>query len=125
MHDADFEMKFYEGLLQKKPDFVEALVELGELYTKKGMYEEGLAVDERLAKLKPADPIVFYNLACSYSLVKNTEEALKTIKRAIDCGYNDFSFLSKDDDLTNLRSDEKFKKYFSKLLNKKITANPT
>ena len=37
--DLDFEIKFCEGLIAKKPDFVEALVLLGDLYTKKGMYK--------------------------------------------------------------------------------------
>jgi tetratricopeptide (TPR) repeat protein len=123
MHDMDFEMKFYEGLVAKMPDFVPALEQLGELYTKKGMYKEGLAIDERLSKLKPEDPFVLYNLACSYSLLENTDEALKIIKRAIDCGYDDFAFMSKDDDLAHLRSDDRFKKYLSRLLNKKTTAN--
>ena len=37
--DTDFEIRFYESLLEKKPDFIEALAALGDLYTHKGFYE--------------------------------------------------------------------------------------
>lgn len=113
--DLNFEIKFYEGLLQKKPDFIEALTLLGDLYTRQGMYQEGLKIDERLAQLLPDDPTVFYNLACSYSLLQEIDKALRSIKRAINCGYYEFDFLERDADLENLRNDPRFKRYFSRL----------
>ena len=109
--DVDFEIRFMESLLKKKPDFVEALVVLADLYTKKGFYKEGLVADERLARLKPHDPIVFYNLACSYSLVGDIEKSFKAIKRAVECGYTDFHHLEADGDLSNLRQDKRFQEY--------------
>ncbi len=118
--DMDFEIRFYESLLQKKPDFAQALAALGDLYTRKGLFEKGLTVDEQLAQLKPLDPIVLYNLACSYSLVNKLDKALKVIKRAVDCGYDDLDHLSKDPDLMNLRQDNRFKKYLLKINNKEL-----
>ena len=116
--DLDFEIKFYEGLLEKKPDFVEALALLGDLYTRRGMYERGLKIDEQLALLRPSDAIVFYNLACSYSLLKEIDKSLRSIKRAINCGYSDFEHLDHDSDLDNLRADERFKKFLSRVKNR-------
>lgn len=116
--DINFEIKFYEGILKEQPDFIEALMALGDLYTKKGMIKEGLEIDLRLLSLKPNDPIVLYNLACSYSLGGNIEEALKTIQAAIDNGYDDLEYLLGDEDLENLRSDPRFKEYIE-VLNKK------
>ncbi len=116
--EIDFEIKFYEGLLEKKPDFVEALALLGDLYTRRGMYERGLKIDEQLAVLRPSDAIVFYNLACSYSLLKEIDKSLRSIKRAINCGYSDFEHLDKDSDLDNLRADERFKKFLSRVKNR-------
>ena len=109
--DIDFEIQFMESLLKKKPDFVEALIVLADLYTKKGFYKEGLAADEKLARLKPRDPIVFYNLACSYSLVGDVEKSFRAIKRAVEFGYADFHHLEADGDLTNLRQDSRFQEY--------------
>ena len=113
----DFEIKFYEGLLAKNQDFLQALMALGDLYTKRGLYEKGLEVDRRLAKMKPEDPYVLYNLACSYSLVNNIDRSFQVMKLAIDCGYDDFSYLEQDQDLESLRKDERFINFLSQRKN--------
>ena len=113
--DIDFEIRFIEGVLKENPNFVEGLTILGDLYTKKGLYEKGLEVDEKLARLCPDDSLVHYNLACSYSLVQNIEKSLETIKRAVALGYSDFDYLKADHDLVNLRQDSRFQEFFLKL----------
>lgn len=111
----DFEIEFYEGILRRRPLFVQALIAIGDAYTKKGLYEKGLKVDETLAYLKPNDATVLYNLSCSYSLLNQIDDAFKTIKRAIQSGYDDYIHLEIDSDLTNLRKDLRFKRYFSRI----------
>ena len=54
--DLEFQMVFYEGILRQRPDFVDVLIALGEIYTKKGFYEKGLKVDKKLSKLRPQSP---------------------------------------------------------------------
>ncbi len=112
--DCDFEIRFFESIVKEKPNFIEALAALGDLYTKKGYCKEGLKVDLRLSTLRPDDPIILYNLACSYSLLEDIDRALEVIKQAIACGYDDFNHLAKDDDLKNLREDKRFKKLILK-----------
>jgi tetratricopeptide (TPR) repeat protein len=107
--DLDFEISFYERLLQKRPDFINALIALGDAYTKSGRYEDGLKVDKRLARLKPDDPVVHYNLACSYSLLKMAGPAFLALKKAIRLGYRDFAFMEKDPDLEYIRKDPRYK----------------
>ncbi len=107
--DLDFEISFYERLLKKRPDFINALVALGDAYTKSGRYEDGLKVDKRLVRLKPDDPLVHYNLACSYSLLKMAESALSALKKAIRLGYRDFAFMERDPDLEHIRKDPRYK----------------
>ena len=115
MKRKDFEIKFYENILKERPDFVNVLILLGDVYTKKGFYREGLAVDKRLAKLKPDDPLIHYNLACSLSLSGRPKEALEELKKAILFGYDDFSYINKDYDLKNLRELPEFKMFCAKL----------
>src|SRR5512145_2119003 len=62
-----FELDFYEGILLRDPCNEDALMALGHMYTRCGDYEKGLAIDRRLARLRPEDPTVYYNLACSHS----------------------------------------------------------
>jgi len=110
-----FEIKFYEDLLKQHPDFINVLISLGDVYTRKGFYEEGLAVDKKLIQLLPNDPIMHYNLACSLSLTSHSDEALAKLKKAVLFGYDEFSFMSKDPDLENVRKLSEYKIFFSKL----------
>ena len=112
--DLDFQIGFYEGLLQKKPDFAQALVVLGEIYTRKGFIEKGLEADRKLVGLRPDDPVAHYNLACDYSLLKMPEQSLQALQASLHLGYRDFSWLEKDEDLNFVRQDERFHKLVSR-----------
>lgn len=111
----DYEIRFYEGLVAKRPNFFQALATLGDAYTNKGFYDEGLDVDRKLAVLRPSDEIVRYNLACSLSLTGKLDEALSEIKKAVLLGYDDFEYLFKDEDLKTLRQLPEFKIFLQKL----------
>ena len=73
--DLDTKIQFMEGVLRRDPEYVDALQLLGDHYTQRGRFVDGLQVDEQLARLMPENPIVFYNLACSYSLTDRFERA--------------------------------------------------
>lgn len=117
-----FEIQFFEGLLRKKPDYVEAIALLADLYTKVGRYSDGLSLDERLYKVDPENPIILYNLACSYALLDKIDLAFRSIKKAIKCGYDDFEYLENDRDLETLRKDRRFQKYYS-TIDKDVSLN--
>lgn len=112
--DLDFEITFYERFLQERPDNIEALIALADAYTKRGRHREGLKIDQRLKQLKPNDPVVHYNLACSYSLLGNALSCLRALKKSLELGYRDFSFMEKDPDLAFVRNDPRFKELLSK-----------
>lgn len=108
----DFEISFYEGIVKRSPHYIEALIPLAEAYTKQGLYDKGLEIDQRLSKLCHNDPIIFYNLACSLNLVGQEREALKNLKKAIALGYDDFGHMKKDQDLKSLWRNPAFLKLF-------------
>ena len=87
---------------------MDALQILGDHYTQRGRIIEGLKVDERLARLEPKNPLVFYNLACSYSLSGEVEHAASALEKALELGYRDFDWLAKDPDLKTLRTHASF-----------------
>ncbi len=101
--DLDVKIEFIEGLVRREPDYVDALQLLGDHYTQRGRYVEGLQVDERLARLRPDDALVFYNLACSYSLTDQFDRATLALERAFSLGYRDFNWIARDPDLQKLR----------------------
>src|SRR5262245_57441850 len=101
--DLDIQIGFIEGVVRRDPSYVDALQLLGDHYTQRGRYNEGLEVDERLAHLEPKNALVFYNLACSYSLTDQFDRAAAALKRALELGYRDFDWLARDPDLRKLR----------------------
>ena len=105
----DFEITFYEKLLHAYPDFVDALIPLGETYTRRGLHEQGLAVDLRLIRLRANDPLMWYNLACSYSLLKRADDAVDALRRTFECGYTDIPYMQKDPDLSHVRQSPKYR----------------
>lgn len=110
----DFEITFYEGVVKKAPNYVGALTSLAEAYTRRGFYEEGLEIDRRLSSLCQDDPVVHYNLACSFALVGQTKEALLSLRRAIALGYRHFEYLLKDPDLRSLHGQPEFQRLLQK-----------
>jgi hypothetical protein len=110
LRDLDLEIGFMEGLVKRDPLYVEALLILGDDYTRRGRHQEGLGIDLRLRALRPGDCMVHYNLACSYSLTDQCDLAAEALNRAINLGYEDFDFMAKDPDLKNLREHASYKK---------------
>ena len=106
--DLEFEIQFFEGVVQRDNNYIEALQILGDAYTKTGRWREGLKVDKRLARLCPNNPLVFYNLACSYSMMSRLDEAFAALRKAVKLGYDDAKWLSSDPDLENLRNDSRY-----------------
>ena len=113
--DDEFTIWFLEGVLEKYPTYVECLMYLGNSYTATGMYEKGLKVDLKLSRLRPKDPLVHYNLACSFSLLGRLNESLESLEKAVDLGYDDLMYLVNDSDLDSLRDDENYKVLINKL----------
>lgn len=113
--DLDVRIEFIEGIVRRDPAYVDALQLLGDHYTQRGRYVEGLHVDERLARLEPESPLVFYNLACSYSLTDQFDRAAEALEKALSLGYRDFHWLAKDPDLRKLRKNPVFQRIEDKI----------
>jgi hypothetical protein len=99
----EFLADFLALALGRDPGRLEALAELAQVLTRLGRLREGLRADLALARACPLDPTVFYNLACSLSLLGRPRAALSALERAIENGYDDLEHLLADRDLEALR----------------------
>jgi tetratricopeptide (TPR) repeat protein len=108
-NQLDFELEFFQGVLNRCPDYVDALRIMGNLLTLKGRLAEGMQVDQRLIQLRPNEALAHYNLACKYALLKRPELSLKTLRRAVELGYRDFRYMREDRDLDSIRQDPRFR----------------
>ncbi|MDE0769259.1 MAG: hypothetical protein OSB19_12815 [Opitutaceae bacterium] len=105
-----FDINFFENALKRDPKNPEILELLGSLYSKYDMAQQTLRIDRRLTRISPKDPRIHYNLACSLSLLGRKREAVATLSRAIDLGYNDMAWLLQDPDLLPIKSHPGFQK---------------
>ncbi|MBI4621844.1 MAG: hypothetical protein HY736_01325 [Verrucomicrobia bacterium] len=102
-HDPEFDIRFFESVLRRSPNYTNAVEILGGLYTRQGRIADGLRMDRRLVRLQPANATARYNLACSLALRKRKSDALRELRQAIVLGYRDFDWLQQDPDLEALK----------------------
>ena len=74
-HDPEFDIRFFESVLRRSPNYTTAVEILGGLYTRQGRIADGLRMDRRLVRLQPANATARYNLACSLALRKRKSDA--------------------------------------------------
>lgn len=118
--DLDVEIGFIEGILRRDPAYVEALQIVGDAYTRRGRYADGLKVDKQLARLCPDNSLVHYNLACSYSLLEECDESAVSLERSLTLGYRDFKWIAIDPDLRNLRRHSLYRQIRAKVRTLKL-----
>jgi tetratricopeptide (TPR) repeat protein len=121
VRELDIKISFLEGIVRRDPQYVEALQILGDHYTQRGRYDHSLEVDQRLSQLEPRNPLVYYNLACSYALNSELDCAAAALERALALGYRDFKWLARDPDLRRLRKHPIFRTIEDKIRKMKIT----
>jgi len=113
--DTDFEIQFCKEILRANAHHFEALVLLGDAYTRNGEYQKGLEMDLRLSRLRPENKHVRYNLACSYALTGQNDKAILNLNKAVELGYRDVEQLREDKDLEPIKSDPRFQSLIKKL----------
>ena len=120
VRELDVKIAFMEGIVKRDPRYVEALQILGDHYTQRGQFDDSLQVDKRLSRLEPRNPLVFYNLACSYSLNSEFDLAAGALEKAISLGYTDFKWLARDPDLRQLRKHPLYRSIEDKIRKMKV-----
>jgi hypothetical protein len=54
--------------------------------------------------------MVYYNLACSYSLTDRIDESITALVKAVHLGYDDSRWMDTDPDLNNVRTDPRYQR---------------
>ena len=113
--DIDFDIRFFESVLRRIPNYVDVVEILGGLYTRQGRIADGLRMDRRLIRLQPANATAHYNLACSLALSKRKGDALGALRQAIQLGSTDFDWMLQDPDLNLLTHHPEFQQMLRQL----------
>ena len=84
LSQVDFELDFFGRILERHPDFLEALRCHASNLAAKKRFGESLQIERRIIQLRPADALAHYNLACSYALLRQPDLALSTLRKALE-----------------------------------------
>ncbi len=77
--DAEKARRGFEAVLQRFPDFEEALVGLGGVLVENNAPREAIGPLERATKLRPEDEVAWYRLALAERATGNREEQMKAM----------------------------------------------
>ncbi|MBM3846770.1 MAG: tetratricopeptide repeat protein [Verrucomicrobia bacterium] len=108
IRDLDIEIRFLEGIVERDPRYADALRILSDDYLLRGHFDLGLGLDEQLVELDPENPESYFNLACSYALNGQYRGAADALSLAIDRGYSDWKWITREASFESFRSTPEF-----------------
>jgi tetratricopeptide (TPR) repeat protein len=111
-----FELGIYELGRSLYPRNARVLDGLVTTYAAVGRHEDSLQTVGRLIELEPQNPRHHYNRACNLCRLGLAEDALRALLQAIEMGFDDFEFLTKDADLALLHEFPKFHEFRKRAL---------
>ena len=96
----------YLRALEVKPDHAPAMGNAASAYSMQGAYDKALDLLSRLREIRPDDPEVEYNMACLHARQGRVDEAVRSLRAAVEKGFDDTELLRTDPDLEGLRETE-------------------
>lgn len=101
--------KNYKEVLELDGENFEAHGQLGAIYVGLGDFEKSKFYSQRAINLRPDHPNPYYNMACAYARLGETEAAISLLRQAVAKGFKDFEWMKKDPDLESIHHDRRFK----------------
>jgi len=81
----------------------------------RGNYRQAISNLEIMARIRPENPQVHFQLARSFALAGDRKGALRSLEKAIEKGFADLSALQGSPDFESLKQDPQFQKLLQKL----------
>ncbi|MGC1684610.1 MAG: tetratricopeptide repeat protein [Candidatus Acidiferrales bacterium] len=92
------------------PEDVRARIVLAGRYAQTGRSKAASQQLETAVAMRPNDSSTLYNAACTYGVLEMKRESLAMLRRAVESGYTDVAWVSRDTDLSCLHDDPEFQK---------------
>ncbi|MEO7367718.1 MAG: protein kinase [Gemmatimonadaceae bacterium] len=101
-------LSLMEGSLELNPDDARAANLAAGVFASLGEAEPALKYAERSLAIDPEDPMLLYNVACTYSSLGRIDQAISCLERAVEKGFGHREWIDNDPDLKPLRSSPKY-----------------
>ena len=101
-------LKLMEARLELNPDDARAANLAAAFLARLGDLSKAVEYADRSLAIDPEDPMLLYNVACTYVALKRTDDALNCLERAVDKGFGHKEWIDHDPDLDPLRDMMRF-----------------
>jgi non-specific serine/threonine protein kinase len=105
-------IQIMENQIARVPEDARARSLLSNYYSQIGRREDAIREMQFAVALRPTDPTMHYNTACTYCALGMKAEAIESLKQAWKFGYRDSVWVRRDPDLTSLHGDPDFEKLY-------------
>jgi serine/threonine protein kinase/Flp pilus assembly protein TadD len=95
--------------LELNPEDTRALILAATVNANLGRSERAVEFAERAIAVDRDDPMLLYNVACTFSVLGKTEEALEALEHAVEKGWGDRAWIEHDSDLDSIRESPRYK----------------
>ena len=104
-------IKTYETFLRDNPSNGRGWFNLGYALHFSSEHARAVQAFEQAIRFGYRRPTSLYNVACAYSMMGNRDAAFEWLDKAVDAGFDVEGYILADEDLNNLRSDPRFKRF--------------
>ena len=104
----------FEAHLREVPEDARARGLLASYYAEIGRSEDARREATMAMTLRPNEPLILYNAACTFCLMDLKAEAMDAIGKAWRAGWRDADWAWRDPDLAILHEETEFKRLFPK-----------
>jgi tetratricopeptide (TPR) repeat protein len=101
----------YESFLKNEPNSGRGWFNLGYALHFSREHTRAISAFEHAISLGYHKPVATYNIACGYAMLNQKDAAFDWLDRAFKAGFDANGLLHGDDDLDNLRSDPRFRRF--------------
>src|SRR5512141_945545 len=101
-------LKLMEDRLELNPDDARAANLAAAFLARLGDLSKAVEYADRSLAIDPEDPMLLYNVACTYVALKRYDDAMNCLERAVDKGFGHKEWIDHDPDLDPLRPNMRF-----------------
>ena len=104
-HGADL----VDAHLELNPEDTRALILAATVNANLGRQERAVEFAERAIAVDRDDPMLLYNVACTFAILGKADEALEALEHAVEKGWGDRAWIEHDSDLDSIRGSPRYK----------------